>query len=358
MQNFIINLQLFAGEKTEKATPHRKQEARKKGQVVKSNEIITVVLLTLTFLVLKFWLPYVMQDFRHLFYHVLAYTKTEITVEIATILVIETLVVTAKMAGPILLVAMIAGFMANVLQIGFLVTTESLKLDLNRLNPLKGMKRIFSQRAIAELFKTILKTCLVGFVAFYFLYQQIPRLAVMMDYTIEQSLYTMGELTNTIIWRILAVLIVIAIADYAFQYYDYQKSLRMSKQEIKEEFKTIEGDPHVKAEIKARQRQMASRRMMQEVPEATVVITNPTHFAIAIKYNDSMSAPTLVAKGKDYLAQKIKELAIEHDIVIVENRELARALYKEVEIGMPIPVELYKAVAEVLAYVYKLKGRI
>jgi flagellar biosynthetic protein FlhB len=267
-------------------------------------------------------------------------------------------VIIAIIAGPILLVAMVAGYAANVLQIGFLVTSESLKFDLNRLNPLKGLKRIFSLRAIVELLKTILKTCLVGFVAFYFLYQQLPQFAVMMDYTIAQSLYIMGKITNTTVWRILAVLIVIAIADYAFQYYDYEKSLRMSKQEIKEEFKTIEGDPHVKAEIKARQRQLASRRMMQEVPEATVVITNPTHYAIALKYNDSMSAPTLVAKGKDYLAQKIKELAIEHDIVIVENKELARTLYREVEIGMPIPVELYKAVAEVLAYVYKLKGRI
>ena len=358
MQDFIINLQLFAGEKTEKATPHRKREARKKGQVVKSNEVITVVLLTLTFLVLKSWIPYILEDFQSFFYHAFTYTKTEITVEIATILVIETLVIVAKMAGPILLVAMVAGFAANVLQIGFLITTESLKFDLNRLNPLKGMKRIFSQRAIAELLKTILKTCLVGFVAFYFLYEQLPRLAVMMDYSIEQSLYTMGGITNTIIWRILAVLMIIAIADYVFQYYDYQKSLKMSKQEIKDEYKTIEGDPHVRAEIKARQRQMASRRMMQEVPEATVVITNPTHFAIAIKYKDNMSAPTVVAKGKDYLAQKIKELAKEHDIVIVENRELARTLYKEVEIGMPVPVELYKAVAEVLAYVYKLKGRI
>lgn len=358
MQELIINLQLFAGEKTEKATPHRKREARKKGQVVKSNEVITVVLLTLTFLVLKTWIPFVMQDFQQFFHHIFAYTKTEITAEVATILVIETLVIIAIIAGPILLVAMVAGYAANVLQIGFLVTSESLKFDLNRLNPLKGLKRIFSLRAIVELLKTILKTCLVGFVAFYFLYQQLPQFAVMMDYTIAQSLYIMGKITNTTVWRILAVLIVIAIADYAFQYYDYEKSLRMSKQEIKEEFKTIEGDPHVKAEIKARQRQLASRRMMQEVPEATVVITNPTHYAIALKYNDSMSAPTLVAKGKDYLAQKIKELAIEHDIVIVENKELARTLYREVEIGMPIPVELYKAVAEVLAYVYKLKGRI
>lgn len=358
MHDYTINLQLFAGEKTEKATPHRKQEARKKGQVVKSNEVITVLVLTLTLLVLKAWLPYILKDFSNFYYHIFSYTNMEFTAKIAVVLVMETIFVIVKMAGPILLIAMVAGYTANVLQIGFLISTESFKFDLSRLNPLKGMKRIFSQRAIAELIKTILKTCLVGFVAFYFLYQQLPRICEFMNFPINLSLLAIGEITFSTSWRILAVLVIIAIADYAFQFYDYQKSLKMSKQEIKDEYKTIEGDPHLKAEIKARQRQMATRRMMQEIPEATVVITNPTHYAIAIKYNDKMSAPTVVAKGKEYLAQKIKEIATQHNIAIVENIKLARLLYKEVEIGMPIPVELYKAVAEVLAYVYKLKGRI
>ncbi|MDD2211461.1 MAG: flagellar biosynthesis protein FlhB [Clostridia bacterium] len=357
MQKFKINLQFFAGEKTEKATPRRKQEARKKGQVVKSNEVITVLLLTLTLLVLKFWLPHIMEDYKIFFYHIFTYTKTEFTVDIAMLLISETVLIIAKMVGPILLIALIAGYIANVLQIGFLFTTESLKMDLSRLNPLKGMKRIFSKRAIAELVKTILKTCLVGFVAFYFLYQQLPRLSVLMDFPLDLSLYTIGDITFTIGWRILAVLVLIAIVDYVYQLYEYEKSLKMSKQEIKEEFKMVEGDPHLKAELKARQRQLASRRMMQEVPEATVVITNPTHLAIAIKYEDKMAAPIVVAKGKDFIAQKIKEVAIEHNIVLVENRKLAQILYREVEIGSPIPVELYKAIAEVLAYVYKFKGR-
>lgn len=358
MQDFKINLQLFAGEKTEKATPRRKQEARKKGQVVKSNEVITVLLLTLTLLVIRFWLPYMMEDFRNFFAHVFTYTKTEFTVRLAILLISETLFVTVKMVGPILLIAMVAGYVANVMQIGFLFAAEPLKLDLSRLSPLKGMKRIFSKRAIAELVKTVLKTCLVGFVAFSFLFKQLPRLSVLMDFSLAQSLYTIGEITFTTGWRILAVLMIIAIADYVYQLYEYEKSLKMSKQEIKEEFKNVEGDPYLKAEMKARQRQLASRRMMQEVPEATVVITNPTHLAIAIKYEEKMSAPIVVAKGKDFIAQKIKEVAMEHDIVIVENKKLARLLYQEVEIGMPIPVELYKAIAEVLAYVYKLKGRL
>jgi len=357
MQDYIINLQLFAGEKTEKATPHRKKEARKKGQVIKSNEVITVLLLTVTLLVIKSWLPYIMGDFQNFYNEVYTYTKTEITAVVALKLISETIIMMAKIVGPILLAALVTGFVANVLQIGFLVSTEPLKIDIGRLNPVKGIKRIFSQRAIAELFKTILKTCLVGFVAFYYLYQQVPQLSIIMDLPINLALVMISDITFSTCWRILIVLLIIAIADYSFQYYDYQKSLRMSKQEVKEEIKTVEGDPQLKAEIKARQRQMASRRMMQEVPEATVIITNPTHFAIAVKYQDAMSAPTVVAKGKDYIAQKIKELAIEHDIVIVENRELARTLYQEVEIGMPVPVELYKAVAEVLAYVYKLKGR-
>lgn len=351
-----INLQLFAGEKTEKATPRRRQEARKKGQVVKSNEIITVIVLSLTLLILRYWVPYIINDFANFFRYILTYLETDLTVNKAIRLIVEVILVTVKMVGPILLIALVAGYVANILQVGFLFTTESLKIDLNRLNPVSGLKRIFSKRALAELVKTVFKTCLVGFVAFYFLFKQLPRLSVLMDFPLKLSLETIGEITYTIGWRILAVLFVIAIADYAYQVYEYEQSLKMSKQEIKEEYKTIEGDPYLRAEIKARQRQMASRRMMQDVPKATVVITNPTHFAVALKYEDKMQAPVVVAKGQDLVAQRIKALAMDNDVVIVENKILARTLYKEVEIGVPIPEELYKAIAEVLAYVYRLKG--
>jgi len=354
--DFKMNLQLFAGEKTEKATPRRKQEARKKGQVVKSNELITVIILALTLLCLRFWIPYCLKMFANFCGHVLTYSTVELTTENVLHLGYEMLIFLAIMSGPVLLVAMVAGYLANILQIGFMFTTESLKIDFTRLNPVNGLKRIFSRRALAELVKTLLKTFLVGYIAFSFLYKELPRLAVLMDYPLADALSIVGDITIMVGWRILAVLFVIAVADYAFQYYDYEKSLRMSKEEIKEELKTTEGDPYLKAEIKARQRQMATRRMMQEVPKATVVITNPTHFAVAIKYDNSMSAPVVVAKGQDFMAQRIKALALDHNVTIVENKALARALYQEVEIGFPIPEELYKAIAEVLAYVYRLKG--
>ncbi|HHX95891.1 MAG TPA: flagellar biosynthesis protein FlhB [Clostridia bacterium] len=352
-----INLQLFAGEKTEKATPRRKREARRKGQVIRSNEIVTVLLLTFILLVLKFWLPYLLQEFRNLFVYVLTYAGRELTLIDVVMLLIESLLILVKMLAPILLIALVMGYTANVVQIGFLVTAEPLKMDFTRLNPVKGLQRIFSKRALAELVKTVFKTCLVGFIAFYFLFQQLPRLSTLMYFPVEFSLQTIGEITFTAGWRILIVLAFIAAADYGYQVYEYEKSLKMSKEEIKEELKTEEGDPHLRAERKARQRQMASQRMLQEVPTATVVITNPTHLAIALKYSEKMEVPVVVAKGRDFLAEKIKEVAREHDLVIVEDRNLARLLFYQAEIGMPIPVELYKAVAEVLAYVYRLKGK-
>jgi flagellar biosynthetic protein FlhB len=259
------------------------------------------------------------------------------------------------MAGPILLAAVLAGYLANVMQIGFLVTSETLKLDINRINPISGFQRIFSKRSIAELLKSIFKTVLVSYVAFSYLWKQFPGFSVMMDTPIETSFSFIGEVTFNTGWRILVVLFVLAIADYGFQLYEYEQSLKMSKQEIKEEYKNIEGDPQLKSKIRERQRQMASRRMMQEVPKATVIITNPTHFSIALKYADTINAPLVLAKGADLIAKKIIEIAKENNIVIVENKPLARLLFSKAEIGTTIPGDLYQAVAEVLAYVYRLK---
>ncbi|MDD2401308.1 MAG: flagellar biosynthesis protein FlhB [Clostridia bacterium] len=355
MLNLKINLQLFAGEKTEDATSHKKRDARKKGQIVKSNEVITVIVLALSFLALKNWLPYMGDIYEDFFLHVFEYTIDDLTIYSSMLLVCDIIVVIIKMVGPVILMAMVAGYIANIIQIGFLFTTEPLKFDPTRLNPVKGLKRIFSKRTIAELIKTLFKMFLVGFVAFYFLYKKLPRLSATMGYSINVALSEISDVIFTTGWRILIVLLVIAVADYAFQVYDYEQSLKMSKQEVKDEYKTIDGDPQIKSKIKEKQRQMATQRMMQDVPKATVVITNPTHFAIALKYNDEMQTPIVVAKGQDYIAQKIKEVARNSNVVIVENKKLARVLYKEVKIGMPIPIELFKAVAEVLAYVYKLK---
>lgn len=358
MMDFSMNLQLFAGERTEKATPRRREEARKKGQVAKSNELVTVVVLTLSLLMLQSWIPAMMREFDSFYRHVFTYAGADMTPETARNLVVEVLTVTAKMAGPILLIALTAGYAANVMQIGFLFTTEPFKFDLNRLSPARGLQRIFSKRAVSELIKSILKICLVGYIAFSFLADRLSEIAVLMGLPVGTSIQAIGDISFTAAWRVIAVLVILAVCDYGYQVYEYEQSLKMSKQEIKEEYKTIEGDPLLRAKIRERQRQLATRRMMQEVPRATVVITNPTHVAVALRYEDEMDAPQVVAKGQDWLAAKIREVAAANNVTVVENKSLAWLLFNRVDIGMSIPVDLYKAVAEVIAYVYRLKRRV
>lgn len=354
---FKLNIQLFAGEKTEKATPQRKREARKKGQVGKSHEITSMLVLILSMLVIKLWVPYMLAEYHKFTNHIFTFVEADFNIERASLLIMETVLVVTKMVAPILVVAMLAGFVGNVMQIGFLFTTETLKFDPNRINPVSGLKRMFSKKVLVELTKSLLKTALVGYVAFNYLWDKLPILTVLMDNNLENTLKIIGDIAYSVTWRVLLVLFIIAIFDYAYQLYEYEHSIKMSKQEIKEEYKNIEGDPQLKAKIKEKQRQLATSRMMQEVPDATVVITNPTHLAVALKYEDEMGAPVVIAKGQDLIAQKIKEIAAEHGVAIVENKPLARTLYKQVEIGMDIPVDLYQAVAEVIAYVYKLKKR-
>lgn len=355
MMDFRVNLQLFAGEKTEKATPKRRREARRRGQVVKSMEVNTVFVLTAVFILLQVWLPSIYEDFRTFFHQVFSYAAADFTLARSFKLFYEIVYILARMAGPLLLAAMAAGFIANAVQIGFLFTTESLKMDFNRINPVKGFQRIFSKRAVAELVKSVCKTVLVGYVAFTFLSSQLPGLSLLMDDTLEASFIYIGDITFTVSWRILGILLILAVADYAFQMYEYEQSLKMTKQEIKEEYKTTEGDPQLKARMRERARQLASRRMMQDVPKATVVITNPTHVAVALKYEEDKGIPEVVAKGADHLAQKIREIARDNSVTIVENKPLAWLLFKRVDVGMAIPVDLYQAVAEVIAYVYKIK---
>lgn len=350
-------LQLFAGEKTERATPRRREEARKKGQVAKSNEIVTVVVLTMAFLAMQMWIPQMALEFQRLFTDLLRFAREEGTLRDVVQMTLYSLYSLAKMVAPVFLAALLGGYGANVMQIGFLYSTEPLKPDLGRLNPVKGLQRVFSKRAVAELIKAVLKTCLVGYFAFSYFWRELDSLTVLMDSPLRSSMEVIGRVAFGASWRVILVLLFLALLDYAYQIYEYEQSLKMSKQEVREEFKNIEGDPQLKAKIREKQRNLATRRMMQEVPKSTVVITNPTHLAVALKYEDGMNAPMVVAKGQDSLAERIKELAIRHDVAIVENKPLARVLYKKVEVGMYIPVELYQAVAEVIAFVYRLKSR-
>ncbi|WAA10730.1 flagellar biosynthesis protein FlhB [Fervidibacillus albus] len=355
-----IDLQFFAGEKTEKATPKKRQEVRKKGQTAKSQEINTAFVLLTVFFALFVFSSYILDHFlalfRETFNEFMLQDVTELSIRSITItIVIEIL----KALAPVMIAAIVAAFVANYVQVGFLFSSEPLKMKLERLDPIKGAKRIFSIRAIVELLKSLLKISFVGVITFAFLWMNMSEILRLIHKSTWDSLSIIASITGKMGLFSGLALLFLAMFDYIYQRYDFEKNIRMSKQDIKDEMKNTEGDPLIKSKIKQKQREMAMRRMMQEVPKADVVITNPTHYAIALKYDEAEAdAPIVVAKGVDYVAQKIIFVAKENDVVTVENRPLARALYAQVEIGETIPEEFFKAVAEILAYVYRLRRNI
>lgn len=356
---FPVDLQFFNGEKTEKATPKKKQDARNKGQVAKSQDIAPALALTSIFLVLLIAGSWMFENFLEIMRESLTrYTLMEVNEENLGFITNQLLFEGIKIVGPVLGVALLIALAANYMQVGVLFTTEPLMMKLEKLNPLEGAKRIFSMRSVVELIKSLLKISAGLYVAYMILFDSTDELMRLSLESIEAVLlFTAAKVVKLGLF-IGLTFFVLAAMDYAYQRFEYEKSLRMSKQDIKDEYKKSEGDPLIKGKIKEKQRQMAMRRMMQELPKADVVITNPTHFAVAVKYEaGSMTAPTVIAKGQDFLALKIKEIAKKNRIVVMENKPLARALFSQVEIGEQIPEELFKAVAEVLAYVYKLQGK-
>lgn len=356
-----LDLQFFAGEKTEKATPKKRQDSRKKGQVLKSQDVTSAIVLLSVFLFLFFAAGFMRERFFLFFKQ--SFTQyvsmKQFNAETAMLIYMDMVMGMAFVLLPIMAIAVVAAVGGNLFQFGLLFTTEPLKFDLKKIDPIKGLKRIFSIRAIVELMKSILKISFIGTVTFLIIWSNLEKVLGLAFKNPGAILATVGQLTVLMGITASFVLLFISILDFFYQKYDYEKNLRMSKQDIKDEHKNTEGDPLIKSRIKQRQREMAMRRMMQEVPHADVVITNPTHYAIAIKYKDGeMEAPIIVAKGVDFVAQKIKIIAKEHEIVMVENRPLARALYDEVEIDSEVPEEFFKAIAEILAYVYRIQRKI
>ena len=357
---FKFDLQLFAdAEKTEKATPKKRKDAREEGQVLQSREVTAVFILLACFLVLKVYGKYLFNFLMK--YMVDIYSNIE-NIEnyfIENNLMIgfvKTIAVFMGLIAPILLTAFIAALLINYLQVGFLFTTKPLKIQLNRINPVEGFKRLFSKRALMELLKSNLKILFIGYAAYSFINKNILEIISLSKLESSIILKNFSSLAFSFAMRILIVVAVLALMDYFFQWREYEKNLMMTKHEIKEEYKQTEGDPLIKSKIREKQRQIAMSRMIQEVPKADVIITNPTHIAIAIKYdNELYSAPYIIAKGVDIIAENIKDVAAENAIPIVENKPLARTLYEVTEIGDIIPEELYEAVAEVLAYVYSLR---
>ena len=262
----------------------------------------------------------------------------------------------AEICIPIMGVALVAGCVASLAQTGFLFVPDLVMPKLDRINPLEGLKRIFSRRALVELLKAVAKLGIVGYIAYATIKANLYIFPRLMDMAVPTSIATLANLGGTIVFRVGAFLLVLAVADYIFQYTEHMKSLRMTKQELKEEMREHEGDPQIKGRMRQRRRQFIMRRMMQQVPKADVVITNPTHFAVALKYElHKDTAPVLLAKGADEIALRIRQIAEEHNIIIYEDPPLAQTLYKTVEIGQVIPENLYEAVANVLAFVYRLR---
>ena len=343
-------------EKTEEPTSKKIEDARKEGNVAKSMEFSGFVVLFISALIIIFYLKYVSIDLEKYFAFITSLIGKELTKNLIYQIVIKSFLAFIIILSPVMFTIMIAGVLANVFQTGFLFTTKPIMPKLEKINPIKGFKRLFSAKTIIEGIKMTLKVAVafgVGYYLFLGFLNEIPKLALM---TVLEQIRWFSQKAVILIFSMMAVFLVFALIDFIYQRYSYKKSLRMSKQEIKDEFKQTEGNPEIKAKIRQLQREMSKKRMMAEVPKADVVITNPTHYAVAIRYDkEKEEAPRVIAKGIDNLALKIKEIAREAGVMIVENRPLARELYKSVEIEEIIPPKLYQAVAEVLAFVYKAK---
>ncbi len=352
-------LQQFAGEKTEQATPKRREEARKKGQVAKSPDLTTALILLGVFLAIKISGPgsyQVMADYTR--QTLSSFPQGDWRIEDVSNLFNGMVSVSVQAALPIALTALMVGLIVDTAQVGFNFTMSGLSMDFGRINPAHGLKRMFSRKALIDLLKAMVKAGLVGWIIYSSSLRDYDQLQVLAGMDLSEAFALVGGITMGALWKVGLVLLVLAGFDYWFQRAEFERSLMMSKQEIKEETKSTEGDPAVRARIRERQRAMARQRMMQQVPKADVVVTNPIHYAVALKYEaGKMEAPEVLAKGQGYIAQKIKEIAMAHGVEVIENRPLAQALFKSVEAGETIPGELYQAVAEVLAFVYKLKKK-
>lgn len=360
MTTFIeIELQLFAQEKTEKATPKKRREARQKGQVAHSREVNSALVLIGSMFALYLFAGYLLQQIKGNMQYFLSVSPddSQFTIHGAYQMIVLIFLKTGAIVAPVAGVALVTGLLSSYAQIGFLFTAKPLEPKLDRLNPVEGLKRILSRRSLAQLLKSLLKLAIIVYTAYKYLqskYSEIPRL---LDMDVMEIIKFTGLTAINIGLRIGAILLIIAALDYLYQRYEFNRSLMMTKQELREEYKQTEGNPQIKSKVRERQRQISMRRMMAEVPKADVVITNPTHFAVALKYDPEVAdAPYVVAKGKDLIAYKIKEIALENDVHVVENPPLARSLYQTTDLGRVIPPELYQAVAEVLAFVFSLKN--
>lgn len=355
-----LDLQLFSGEKTEKATPKKREESRKKGQVAKSQDLPGAAVLVGAMAVMMIFGSNYRTVITKLFTDVFTeWMSMDITIDNVINMMMQYMVEILKLLAPIFIGALLIPIIASFGQYGLLFATEGIKPKFSKLDPIKGFKNIFSMRSLVEMLKSMLKMIIIGFLVYSTLQGELGSISKLHAMSLEDTLSFAASVTILLGIKIGAALLVLGALDFIYQKYEFEKGIRMSKQDIKDEYKKSEGDPLIKGKIRERQRRMAMQRMMQDVPTADVIITNPTHYAVALKYDGTqMQAPEIVAKGQDFTALRIREIAKENGVMIMENKPLARALFAQAEIGDTVPADLFQAVAEVLAYVYKLKGKV
>ncbi len=344
-----------AEERTEEATPRRRQEARRRGQVARTRELPSTLLILATLGFLYMAKNYYFEAFKGMFNYFLGNAYSRETLQSSFPV---SLFLLSKLLLPLFLLLVVVGIFSYVVQFGFLFSLEVISPKFDKLNPVNGLKNLFSKRALVELVKSAIKVLLVLWVAYPIIKSQALGATSLFAMSPEQIFAHLLKASGSLVLKVGILFLFISLLDYGYQRWEHEQSLKMTKQEVKEELKQQEGDPQVKARIRRIQRELARKRMMQEVPKADVVITNPVEIAVALKYDaERMNAPKVVAKGAGELAKRIREIARKSGVPIVENRPLARMLYKMVEVGEEIPEALYKAVAEVLAYVYRQRGR-
>ncbi len=368
--NFLLNynLQWFAkdgegGEKTEPATQKKLQDARKDGKVAKSKELNSAFDLIVLFLVLRYFMSFIGENLLGVFTYIyggIADFVRENAAGMATITVASLLngMLTEMLLTllPFFIFGVAITLLVSIYQVGWKVTTKPMQPKLSKFNPINGFKRIFSKDSLFELVKSIVKVAIIIYIAYSNIRDEANSLFLLYDLSVTQAVGLVGDIILDTGLKISLVYLVVGVADFAYQKHKFKEDMKMTKQEVKDEYKNAEGDPQIKGQQRRKMQEASRRRMMQDVPKADVVITNPTHFAVALRYEPGeSSAPVLLAKGEGYLAQKIKEIARENGVEIVENKPLARMIYYNVDIGAEIPPELYQSVAEILAMIYNAK---
>ena len=362
------NLQWFAdgegGEKTEPATQKKLNDARNDGKVAKSKDMCDAVGLFVLFLVVKIFISFLGENMVGVYTYVFSrlddfvnMNEKGLETPVAAGFLSDILVKIIIMVIPFFIFGFIIAFLVSIIQVGWNVSSKPMQPKLSKFNPINGFKRILSKESLFELLKAVVKIGLIAYISYTSIVEEANNLFILYDISLNQAVAWVGNIIIDVGIKISAVFMVVGAADLLYQKHKFKEDMKMTKQEVKDEYKNTEGDPQIKGKIRRKMQEASQRRMMQDVPKADVVITNPTHFAVALQYDAQVStAPVVLAKGEDYLAMKIKEIARENHVEIVENKPLARMLYHNVDIGAEIPPELYQAVAEVLAAVYRIKN--